>query len=126
MAFVVRCREQRRRNLTRIRTVLLGVEGENARIPLSWLPTARRQLHGDLGRPNFATLVLRDPDYAAIRSAFSSISGNALPRLSALRRIPAHAFAERKYLGGIDPSGSSTEDKDTAPALRYPEVLSVQ
>ena len=37
-----------------------------------------------------------------------------------------HAFEESQYFGGIEASGSSTEDKDTASALWYPEVLSVQ
>ena len=70
-------------------------------------------------------------DFGAVGAAYCvsaarSCGGSALPRRSARLRIPAHAFAESQYLGGINPSGSSTEDKDTATALWHPKVLSVQ
>ena len=63
---------------------------------------------------------------ARATSAASSIGGNAFPRLAARRRIPAHDFGESQYFGGIDASGSSTEDKDAATALWRPEELTVQ
>jgi hypothetical protein len=40
--------------------------------------------------------------------------------------MPAHAFAESQNFGGIDAAGSSSEDKDTHPALGRPKVLQVK
>ena len=52
--------------------------------------------------------------------------GNAFPLLLARRRMPAHAFAESQYFGGIDAAGSSSEDKDAHPALWWSEVLQIE
>ena len=49
------------------------------------------------------------------------------PRVSARRRIPAHAFALKKYLGGVEPGGSITcHNEDAAAPLGHSEMLRVQ
>ena len=40
--------------------------------------------------------------------------------------MPAHAFAESQYFGGIDAAGSSSENKDSNAALRGAEVLQIK
>jgi hypothetical protein len=52
---------------------------------------------------------------AAARSARSSASGSFFPRLSARRRIPAHAFGLKKNRGGTLPVSSSTSDNEHTP-----------
>jgi hypothetical protein len=64
--------------------------------------------------------------YRTALNAASSAGGNAFPRLLARRRMPAHAFVESQNFGGIDAAGSSSEDKDTHPALWWSEVLQVK
>jgi len=53
-------------------------------------------------------------------------SGNALPRFSARRSIPAHAFALKKNLGGMDVVSSTCDNEHTAASLGQSEILSVE
>ena len=64
---------------------------------------------------------------AATRSkAVRSDGGNDLPRLPARRKIPAQAFALKKYRSGSLPRSSKSNNEDAAAALGHSEVLSVQ
>jgi hypothetical protein len=66
--------------------------------------------------------------------ASSSIGGSALPRFSARRRIPEHAFWLKKNRSGtVEASTSTCDNEDTLPSLRdgtsvavHSYVLSVQ
>jgi len=51
--------------------------------------------------------------------------GNAFPRFSARRRIPAHAFELKKYCGGIEPLTSTCDNDDTTASLGQAEILGV-
>jgi len=62
---------------------------------------------------------------ATARSAASKRSGNALPRFSARRRIPEHAFGLKKYFGGASVS-KTADNEHTAAALGHSEILSVK
>src|SRR5690554_638913 len=63
---------------------------------------------------------------AALWSASISSCGNVLPRLSARRNIPAHAFGLKKYRGGIEPSSSTCENEHTAASVGQAEILGIQ
>jgi hypothetical protein len=58
-------------------------------------------------------------------NAVCSEGGNVLPRFSARRRIPAHAFGLKKNLGATDSSKMSDNEHPTA-SLGDPEVATVQ
>ena len=60
------------------------------------------------------------------RSALSRFDGRAFPRLSARRRIPAHAFALKKNRCGTTPVSKVSNNEHTTAALGHSEVLSVQ
>ena len=53
-------------------------------------------------------------------------SGNVFPRLSARRRIPAQAFALKKYRCGTSPVSSVSNNEHTSAALGDSKPLSVQ
>jgi len=53
-------------------------------------------------------------------------SGNAFPRLSARRRIPAQAFALKKNRCGTLPTSSVCDNEYTAASLGHSEILSVK
>jgi hypothetical protein len=64
---------------------------------------------------------------AAAVKARRNTSGNVLPRLSALFRIPAAAFADRKYFPAATASRIEPSDEEhSLPTLGHPEVLRVQ
>jgi hypothetical protein len=58
-------------------------------------------------------------------NATRSIPGNVLPRFSARRSIPAHAFALKKYLLDTDVS-STCDNKHTSASLGHSKELSVE
>jgi hypothetical protein len=53
-------------------------------------------------------------------------SGNAFPRLSARRRIPAQAFALKKNRCGTSPVSKISDNEHTAASLGNSKVLSVK
>ena len=55
---------------------------------------------------------------AALSRARCKSAGNFFPRLSALRRIPLHAFALKENLGGTLPVSKTSDNEHTSPALR--------
>jgi hypothetical protein len=55
-----------------------------------------------------------------------SKGGNTLARLSARRKIPAQAFALKKYRRGSLPPSKTSDNEDATAALGYSEELSVQ
>jgi hypothetical protein len=64
---------------------------------------------------------------AATRSnAMRSKGGNTLARFSARRKIPAQAFALKKYRRGSLPASKMSDNEDAAAALGHSEELSVQ
>jgi hypothetical protein len=64
---------------------------------------------------------------AATRSkAVRSNGGNDLPRFSARRKIPAQAFALKKYRSGSVPPSSTANNEDATTTLGHSEELSVQ
>jgi hypothetical protein len=67
---------------------------------------------------------------ATLINAASNASGSALPRFPARRRIPLHAFDERKYRGGTGPrsrvSERDTNEEDPSPSLSHAEELGVE
>lgn len=58
-------------------------------------------------------------------SASLSIAGNSFPRFSALRRMPAQAFALKKYLSGALPC-KICHKEDSLTALGHSPVLRIQ
>jgi len=64
----------------------------------------------------------------AASKAASKCGGNNLPRFSARRRMPAHAFTERKYFGATLGSNISTSEhtEDPSATLGQTEVLSIK
>jgi hypothetical protein len=73
---------------------------------------------------------MRHRDHAVVAtlvSACNNAGGSAFPRLSARRRMPAHAFGLKKNRGGTVCASSSTRDNEhTTASLGHSEVLSVQ
>jgi hypothetical protein len=64
---------------------------------------------------------------SATRSnAIRSKGGNALARFSARRKIPAQAFALKKYRRGSLPPSKMSDNEDATAALGHSEELSVQ
>nr|UCK92289.1 hypothetical protein [Raoultella planticola] len=63
---------------------------------------------------------------ACCRSARSSSAGSVLPRHEARRRIPAHAVALKKYLGGIDATSTTCHKKHATAPLGDAEILSIE
>jgi hypothetical protein len=63
---------------------------------------------------------------ATLINAASNAGGNALPRFPARRRIPLHAFALKKNLGGTLPLSKMSDNEHTTAALGHSEPLSVQ
>lgn len=59
-------------------------------------------------------------------NAVCSKGGNFLPRFSARRRIPAHAFALKKNFCGIEPFSSTCDNEHTAAALGHSEILGIE
>jgi hypothetical protein len=59
-------------------------------------------------------------------NASSSKGGNDLLRFSARRRIPAQAFALKKYRSGSLPVSKMSDNEDSAATLGHSEELSVQ
>jgi hypothetical protein len=64
--------------------------------------------------------------FATVSSARRNASGSALPRFSARRRIPAHAFALKKNRDGIEPVSSTCDNEHTAASLGQAEILGVE
>lgn len=54
---------------------------------------------------------------ATASRADSKAGGNARPRASARRRIPAQAFALKKYRGGTAPVSKTSDNEHTLPSL---------
>jgi len=63
---------------------------------------------------------------ATCSNAIRSKGGNALARFAARRRIPAQAFALKKYRRGTPPASKMSDNEDATAALRDSEELSVQ
>jgi hypothetical protein len=63
---------------------------------------------------------------ATCSKAVRSKGGNDLPRLSARRKMPAQAFALKKYRCGSLPRSKMSDNEDAAAALGHSEELSVQ
>jgi hypothetical protein len=63
---------------------------------------------------------------ATCSNARRNVVGNSLPRLSARRRIPEHAFALKKYRCGTTPVSSVCDNEHTATALGDSKPLSVK
>jgi hypothetical protein len=63
---------------------------------------------------------------ATERRANSNASGNAFPRFSARRSIPAHAVELKKYLDGIEVVSSTCDNEHTAASLGHSEILGVE
>jgi hypothetical protein len=55
--------------------------------------------------------------FATAFSAASKCGGNARPRDSARRRIPAQAFALKKYRCGTSPVSKTSDNEHTVPSL---------
>lgn len=62
---------------------------------------------------------------AAAVSARIKGSGNALPRFSARRNIPAQAVELKKYCAGIEPLTSTCDNEHTAAALGQSVILGI-
>ena len=58
--------------------------------------------------------------------AWSNAVGNVLPRFSARRSIPAHAFGLKKYWGSISPVSKICESEHATAPLRHSEPLRVE
>jgi hypothetical protein len=63
---------------------------------------------------------------ATCSNAIRSKGGNALARFAARRRMPAQAFALKKYRRGTMPVSKMSNNEDAAAALGHSEELSVQ
>jgi hypothetical protein len=63
---------------------------------------------------------------ATCSNAIRSKGGNALARFAARRRMPAQAFALKKYRHGTAPVSKMSDNEDAAAALGHSEELSVQ
>lgn len=63
---------------------------------------------------------------ATARKARSNWGGSAFPRFAARRRIPAHAFALKKYRSGIGPEISTCDNEDAFASLGQAEILGVE
>ena len=63
---------------------------------------------------------------ACCRSARSSSAGSVLTRREARRRIPAQAWALKKYLGGIDATSTTCHKKHATAPLGDAEILSIE
>jgi hypothetical protein len=63
---------------------------------------------------------------AACRSARLKSPGNVRPRLAARRRMPAQAFALKKYRCGSLPRSKMSDNEDATASLGHSEELSVQ
>lgn len=59
-------------------------------------------------------------------SASARAGGSDFPRRSARRRIPAHAFALKKYLCGIESVSSTCDNEHTAASLGQAEILGIK
>ena len=66
------------------------------------------------------------PAFATAFSAASKAGGNARPRASARRRIPAQARALKKYRCGTSPVSKTSDNEHALPSLGHSEVLSVK
>ena len=58
--------------------------------------------------------------------AFFRLAGNSRPRLSARRRIPAHAFGLKEYFAGTPDVSTTSDNEHAAASLWNSEVLSVK
>jgi hypothetical protein len=63
---------------------------------------------------------------ATCSNARRNVVGNSLPLRSARRRIPAQAFALKKYRRGRSPVSKISESEDATAALWYSGILSVK
>jgi hypothetical protein len=63
---------------------------------------------------------------ATVSSAARKCGGSVLPRFTARRRIPAEAFALKKYRRGSSPVSMMSDNEHAAPALGHSEILSVK
>jgi hypothetical protein len=74
---------------------------------------------------NYVSVVSFAVDTTAV-NASSNCAGNSRPRFAARRRIPAQAFALKKYRSGTSPVTKISDNEDTTASLGNSEVLSVQ
>ncbi len=63
---------------------------------------------------------------ATVSSATCSAAGSDLPRFSARRSIPAHAFELKKNRCGIEPCSRTCDNEHTAASLGQSEILGIQ